>query len=547
MGWAGISSGFATGLQAGSQAAQRAYQARADYENQEYLKEQRAEEQRFKAEIRGAAAPAETTTQQGLQVTGPEGNSFYIPAEAKEAAATYAREGYTVAEAPTTYSEARVTGGRTLAQREYTPEQQELGRAPVAGLQEQYNADKFKRMEQVALQYDRPERAAAYGTLQMQPLQRQVIEEQLKDLPQIRELRGVQIEGAKEEVISKKTANEIAQYAQGWTRATESQEAAIEHYNTKFKDGSTAVAVPAAGGMTQLMKVDKNGNQTPLGKPYESWEKGGMQQIQAKIPELAKEAWKLDKQHEHKMAEIAETGRWHQRYAATLKADKRVNMTDEQRQRFGEIEAEINAAGDDEDKLRTANQKMAVLNNQVAMANGLMPKPYVFPKSGRDYTADDLQKFGKAQAEFLEIAPQIYKGWANYSPADKEKILKQRNLWTLGGKGKPDVSGKTEDPYIAGSGVASTKPRTRTGSGTGARVGSVVPARTAGEVQNPHASQQPGTPEERDAADAANRAQLSRYLGAGPPGTSLNFNFQGPDAASDFRRYLDPRLNPTVR
>jgi hypothetical protein len=514
----GFGGGFASGLQAGSQSAARAYQAKIDAENQEFLQSERAREIDYRGKQREAAAPSELTEQTGLMVTpaGEGAKPFYIPQEAvdKGAGDVYARAGYTVGEAPTRYQEARAKGGATLGQASY-----DIGPEPARGLAADWDKGMTKRQMQVAREYGKASDAAAYGLLDTQELQREQLKGEIEAQPGKRKLTEVQTAGAEQEVISKTHANEVAKREEQWWTAGKSEDSAIAHYNDNFKDGSKAKVIEK-NGMRQMVQVKEDGTTVPLGAPYKSWAEGGRQQILGNIDSLAKEQYKLDITHKNKMEELAAQTKAHLQYASIIAGNKKLVMSPDQKTQFTALETKLSDLMADPEtnakEIEKVGLQLHVLGNTVSMANGQPPK--AFPQlraPGRNWGPNEAKALMEARA-LLEQSPQFQ---AANTPAKRAAAYTAAGLdfpagAKGGGGGGNSMLNLEVDPDA-------TKPPPAKAGRTGR------PA-----TQDPHTARSPML--DSPAQVEADRAGVASWLSS-RPGTPL-----GGDP-SDARRYFDPR------
>lgn len=225
-----------------------------------------------------------------------------------------------------------------------------------------------------------------------------------------------------------------------WWQAAKSEDSAVDRYNKEYKDGSTAKVVESKEGR-QIVRFDSEGNKIGvIGKPYKSWDEGGRQMVLNNIDSIAKEDYKLGKQHEYKLAEIRETGKEHVKYARALAdgRDKSVKLTPQQKENFAVIDKELQDAGDDVKKLEVAQKKMHNFSNAVLIAAGREARVWAAaskePRAAKTWTVEN--------EKHLQELPEYQ---AATSQADKD-ILRAR----FAGSGGTGISGGFVIPGAGG-------------------------------------------------------------------------------------------------
>lgn len=191
---------------------------------------------------------------------------------------------------------------------------------------------------------------------------------------------------------AKRTA-EAAKAEASWTKAMGTEEGTIKKYNDDYKDGSTAKVVVGKDGVRQLVRVDADGNVAePIGQPYKSWENGGMAQVAKQIPSLARKEYELGVAHKYKMEELDASKKAQIAYARELRADKKINMSPDQKAEFERLDKLAQEAKSPAE-IEFAAKSLHSLSNRVAIANGQAPKSWSGFGAGKsEITAEALNK-----------------------------------------------------------------------------------------------------------------------------------------------------------
>jgi len=155
---------FALGLQSGVQSGTKLVQGWRDAEREKRLEAEYQREQEYRTALKEAGGQAGLENRQGYQVTGPDGQKFYVPTtEARDA---YTASGYASNDQSVPYQEVNV-GSRGLGQ--FTAE----GGPPAGGaLMREHNEGAADRMAAVAAQHDKPQAALSYMQMAENPLRR---------------------------------------------------------------------------------------------------------------------------------------------------------------------------------------------------------------------------------------------------------------------------------------------------------------------------------------------------------------------------------------
>jgi hypothetical protein len=423
--------GFASGLQAGSQAMQRAQQAQIDRENQEYLQAEREQQRMARSEYAQATAPAQTTTHEGgLMVQGPDGKTFRLSQEAVDAGAYNAydkqvdAEGnkiYSVAGSSNPYQEV-TAGGRTIGQREITPELAELGYEPARGLQEQYNAGRNQRLMDVATKYGRWSDAASISGLTTNELNQKKLTLDIEDRPQERRARDVTIRTGEAALTKAERENERNRIEDAAFAASRSPETALKFFNDADPDDGPVELVPTKDGKQQFVQTSKDGKtKTVIGKPFSNWDEG-REQVLSGLPRFAETQFTKGLEHRNKLAEIEAQTRGRLKEVAAMKADKKINWEPGQREEYSKIEAQIADAVEkgDYNKIGQLNARLQVLTNKVLMANNRPPQTISTPqRNDQQYTNT---KTWQESATKLQERLQASGQWPR-APEDQEEVL----------------------------------------------------------------------------------------------------------------------------
>lgn len=177
-------------------------------------------------------------------------------------------------------------------------------------------------------------------------------------------------------------AAEVSKREDGMIVASRSPESAVDWYNKQYKNGETAKLIDGPNGVKQIVHVGADGETKDVILAYRDWNKEGRPAIIQGIPKYAAEAYKLDKQHEYKLEEIKAQGKEHMRYAAALRADKEVKMTDDQKERLAEASKAIQKASDpkapDEAAYKAAVHQFNGIVREIGIANknfGVLAEP----------------------------------------------------------------------------------------------------------------------------------------------------------------------------
>ena len=228
-----------------------------------------------------------------------------------------------------------------------------------------------------------------------------------------------------------KRESEIKKREDGLVVASRSPDAAVEWYNKQYKNGETAKIVDAPGGGKQIVHVDADGKTKDVILSYTDWNKEGRANVIQNIPKFAEEAYKLDKQHESKMAEIAETGRWHVKQAAALRADKEVKMTPDQERELSAASKAVRDASNpdsfDEKKYAAARHQFNSVVREIGVKNknfGMIPDDRVTKPTGlSEMSAADLMKAREsAKSDLAEHT----KGWDKLPLDAKDELINNR-------------------------------------------------------------------------------------------------------------------------
>lgn len=537
MGWfsgGGFGSGFAGGVTAGSTAMARGLQAQIDKENQEYLQAEREQQRLARSEYAQAQAPVETTQQTGYKITeGDTGNAFYVPtAEARDVyTRQVGKEGqplYTAAsEEPAQYSEARLRGGKTLTQREISPEHAELGYDPNRGLQEQYNAPiaRNQRLLDVATKYGRFTDAAAISGLTTNELNQKKLTLDIEDRPAARaeqtartRLHTAQADEAERTLAVNRIEDEAF-------AASRNPQTALKYFNDRDPDDGPVEIVPTKDGKQQFVQTNKDGTKTVIGKPFGNWDEG-RDQVLGGIRSYAKTAYEKGIEQRNELERIDARGKWDVRKTAAARESHNLKWAPGMQEEYNRIQglmADALQKGDDAEAARLGVQ-LRVHTNKVLMYNNRPPQALTVPQP-TDRTWTDAKAFQQTRDSFIENfrAPNG-KGFYSMTEAQQQDVLRQNNLLT-----PPQTRGSRPAAAAGGGGNFEQGGGVVSGANAASRSGgpAAAAARSGGGNVGPHGPV-PSAP-----APVRGRPQMPPETNPLPEGRALDTAKQELRAAED--------------
>jgi hypothetical protein len=355
------------------------------------------EQQAYMAELKSAAAPATAEQRQGLQVTGPDNKTFYIPENTPEAGReAYTKAGYTVGNISTPYQEmttSRMAPGdiRGGAYREQQGTDTPARRIEADSAMLGYNAPGagLGRQRDIALKYGKFSEAGALDTLAEAPERKKalglniraaeqsiesnafklneqqrtetnnknvdavsVLMAQAEALPPGSEQR-VRIEGeikAKTAGLPVEIQSSIVQLAknkmelkrvqseEAYIKAAATPEAFVAHYNSELRDGSTARIIKNNDGTTSIV-TSKDGDEANTQERFrfKAWSSKERNQVLEASPAFAKAKFEADIAHSNKIEQLQVTGRLANERTAMIVRGKEIKMSPETRTQLMDI------------------------------------------------------------------------------------------------------------------------------------------------------------------------------------------------------------------
>lgn len=205
-------------------------------------------------------------------------------------------------------------------------------------------------------------------------------------------------------------------------KAAGSPEAAVEYYNTQYKDGSTSKIEDIGGGRKAIVQYNADGKRLGNMVEYRDWNSEGAPKILERSPQFAEEAMKLRIQHTHKLAELKlQTGARSADIRALIAGrDKDIELTPEEKVIAKGLEAERVAAGDDLKKLSAVDKKMDTFYRGLSIDRGKVPPRFTAPSrtvAESAMSAKDYQAWASSEEEKLSKL----KGWpSGNTPEDQD-------------------------------------------------------------------------------------------------------------------------------